>query len=182
MERHDLNRSFVTGSLDELVWWAHRCNSAVPATSGLAVETTAAGAGRDDLAGFGMEIVRCSPRDADLMIAAGGVSQKMARLLQGAYAQMVEPRWVISIGVGASSGGVSSSGGVLSNYATVQVDQIVPVDLHARGSQLDLETLRHAILTFDQEIRNGEVARWGAASVTDARVHFGHRTVNRTPN
>ena len=88
----------------------------------------ATGAGRYDLARFGMEVFRASPRQADLMIVAGRVSQKMAPVLRQIYDQMPEPKWVLAMGVCASSGGM------FNNYAIVQgVDHIVPVDMYLPG-------------------------------------------------
>ena len=116
--------------LEDLVKWARR-NSVWPATFGLAccaIEMMATGAAHFDLARFGMEVFRASPRQADLMIVAGRVSQKMAPVLRQVYDQMMEPKWVISMGVCASSGGM------FNNYAIVQgVDQIVPVDVYSPG-------------------------------------------------
>ena len=112
----------------------------------------AAGAADFDLARFGMEVFRNSPRQADLMIVAGRVSQKMAPVLRQVYDQMMEPKWVISMGVCASSGGM------FNNYAIVQgVDQIVPVDVYAPGCPPSPETLMHAILTLHEKIRTGEI-------------------------
>ena len=130
MGLEDLSHNFLTGSLEELVKWARR-SSVWPATFGLAccaIEMMAAGAADFDLARFGMEVFRGSPRQADLMVVAGRVSQKMAPVLRQVYDQMVEPKWVISMGVCASTGGM------FNNYAIVQgVDQIVPVDVYAPG-------------------------------------------------
>jgi NADH-quinone oxidoreductase subunit B len=99
-----------------------------------------------------MEVFRNSPRQADLMIVAGRVSQKMAPVLRQVYDQMMEPKWVISMGVCASSGGL------FNNYAIVQgVDQIVPVDVYAPGCPPSPETLMHAILTLHEQIRTGEL-------------------------
>ena len=104
------------------------------------------------MARFGMEVFRASPRQADVMIVAGRVSQKMAPVLRQVYDQMMEPKWVISMGVCASTGGM------FNNYAIVQgVDQIVPVDVYAPGCPPGPETLIHAILTLHQKIRNGEM-------------------------
>ena len=126
-----------------------------PATFGLAccaIEMMGAGAAHYDLSRWGMEIFRASPRQADLMIVAGRVSQKMAPVLRQVYDQMVEPKWVISMGVCASSGGM------FNNYAIVQgVDQIVPVDVYVPGCPPGPETLMHGILTLHDQIQNGEI-------------------------
>ena len=130
MGLEQIPHNFLTGRLEDLVKWARR-NSVWPATFGLAccaIEMMATGAAHYDLARFGMEVFRASPRQADLMIVAGRVSQKMAPVLRQVYDQMVEPKWVISMGVCASSGGM------FNNYAIVQgVDQIVPVDVYVPG-------------------------------------------------
>jgi NADH-quinone oxidoreductase subunit B len=148
--------NFLTGRLEDLVKWARR-NSVWPATFGLAccaIEMMAAGAAHYDLARYGMEVFRASPRQADLMIVAGRVSQKMAPVLRQVYDQMVEPKWVISMGVCASSGGM------FNNYAIVQgVDQIVPVDVYVPGCPPGPETLMHGILMLHDEIRNGEIMK-----------------------
>jgi NADH-quinone oxidoreductase subunit B len=107
-----------------------------------------------DISRFGMETFRASPRQADLMIVAGRVSQKMAPVLRQIYDQMMEPKWVISMGVCASTGGM------FNNYALVQgVDQIVPVDVYAPGCPPGPETLLHAINTLHEKIRDGELTR-----------------------
>jgi NADH-quinone oxidoreductase subunit B len=151
-----LSHNFLTGTLEGLVKWA-RSHSVMPATFGLAccaLEMMAAGGPHYDLARYGMETFRASPRQADLMIVAGRVSQKMAPVLRQIYDQMMEPKWVISMGVCASSGGM------FNNYAIVQgVDQIVPVDVYAPGCPPSPETLMHAILTLHQQIRDGELTR-----------------------
>jgi DNA helicase-2/ATP-dependent DNA helicase PcrA len=99
-----------------------------------------------------MEVFRASPRQADVMIVAGRVSQKMAPVLRQVYDQMMEPKWVISMGVCASSGGM------FNNYAIVQgVDQVVPVDVYAPGCPPTPETLIHAIETLHQLIEDGEI-------------------------
>jgi NADH-quinone oxidoreductase subunit B len=114
----------------------------------------AAGASRIDMDRFGAGAFRASPRQADLMIVAGRVSQKMAPVLRQVYDQMMEPKWVLSMGVCASSGGM------FQNYAVVQgVDQIVPVDVYAPGCPPNPETLLHAILTLHEKVRTGEITR-----------------------
>jgi NADH-quinone oxidoreductase subunit B len=162
MGLEDLQHNFLTGQLEDLVKWARR-SSVWPATFGLAccaIEMMAAGAADFDLARFGMEVFRASPRQADLMIVAGRVSQKMAPVLRHVYDQMVEPKWVISMGVCASSGGM------FNNYAIVQgVDQIVPVDVYAPGCPPSPQTLMHAILTLHETIRTGELTRRPQAGI-----------------
>ena len=152
----ELPHTFVTGKLEELVKWS-RSQSCWPATFGLAccaIEMMATGGSHYDIARYGMEVFRASPRQADLMIVAGRVSQKMAPVLRHIYDQMMEPKWVISMGVCASSGGM------FNNYAIVQgVDQIVPVDVYAPGCPPGPETLLHAILTLHDLIRKGEITR-----------------------
>jgi NADH-quinone oxidoreductase subunit B len=159
-EAHDgfgrLNHNFLTGRLEDLVKWA-RYRSIFPATFGLAccaIEMMGAGGPHYDMARFGLEVFRASPRQADLMIVAGRVSQKMAPVLRQVYDQMMEPKWVISMGVCASSGGM------FNNYAIVQgVDQVVPVDVYAPGCPPGPQTLLHAIMTLHEKIREGEITR-----------------------
>ena len=143
-------------TVHKFVQWA-RTGSLWPATFGLAccaIEMMATGAAHHDLARFGMEVFRASPRQADLMIVAGRVSQKMAPVLRQVYDQMMEPKWVISMGVCASTGGM------FNNYAIVQgVDQVVPVDVYAPGCPPGPETLIHAILTLHEQIRTGRLTR-----------------------
>jgi NADH-quinone oxidoreductase subunit B len=151
-----LNHNVLTGRLEDLVKWA-RYRSLMPATFGLAccaIEMMGTGGPHYDLARFGMEVFRASPRQADLMIVAGRVSQKMAPVLRQIYDQMMEPKWVLSMGVCASSGGM------FNNYAIVQgVDQIVPVDVYAPGCPPGPQTLLHAIITLHTKIHDGELTR-----------------------
>ena len=151
-----LPQSFLTTRLEDLVRWARR-NSVWPATFGLAccaIEMMAMAAAHYDSSRFGMEVFRASPRQADLMIVAGRVSQKMAPVLRHIYDQMVEPKWVISMGVCASTGGM------FNNYALVQgVDQVVPVDVYVPGCPPGPETLIHGILTLHEAIRTGAIVR-----------------------
>src|ERR671937_2595977 len=155
-------------TVEKLVNWSRK-SSFWPATFGLAccaIEMMAAGAAHYDMARFGMEVFRASPRQADLMIVAGRVSQKMAPVLRQIYDQMMEPKWVISMGVCASSGGM------FNNYAIVQgVDQIVPVDVYTPGCPPGPETLMHGILTLHELIRTGEIARRREATGAGAGVH-----------
>ncbi len=128
-----------------------RKSSLWPATFGLAccaIEMMATGGPKYDLARFGMEVFRASPRQADLMIVAGRVSQKMAPVMRRIYDQMMEPKWVLSMGACASSGGM------FNNYAIVQgCDHIVPVDIYLPGCPPRPEMLMHAILTLHDQIQ-----------------------------
>jgi NADH-quinone oxidoreductase subunit B len=136
--------------LDEIVNWARR-NSIFPLTFGLAccaIEMMSAAAARFDLARFGMEVFRASPRQADLMIVAGRVSKKMAPVLRQIYDQMPSPKWVVSMGACASCGGI------FNNYAIVQgVDQIVPVDVYVPGCPPSPDALIYALIKLQQKIR-----------------------------
>ena len=160
MGLEDLNHNFLTGNLEDIVKWA-RYRSMWPLGFGLAccaIEMMGTGVAHFDLSRFGMEIFRASPRQADLMVVAGRVSQKMAPVLRQVYDQMAEPKWVISMGVCASTGGM------FNNYAIVQgVDQIVPVDVYAPGCPPGPETLIHAILTLHAKVKNGEITRRASA-------------------
>jgi NADH-quinone oxidoreductase subunit B len=151
-----LSNNFLTGKLEDFVKWS-RSASMWPATFGLAccaIEMMAAGAAEYDLARFGMEVFRPSPRQSDLMVVAGRLSQKMAPVLRQVYDQMVEPKWVISMGVCASTGGM------FNNYAIVQgVDEVVPVDVYAPGCPPSPQTLIHAILTLHEKVRSGEITK-----------------------
>jgi NADH-quinone oxidoreductase subunit B len=136
-------------TVEKLVNWTRK-SSFWPATFGLAccaIEMMATGAARYDLARFGMEVFRASPRQADLMIVAGRVSQKMAPVLRQIYDQMPEPKWVLSMGVCASSGGM------FNNYAIVQgVDHVVPVDMYLPGCPPRPEMLIDAILRLHEKV------------------------------
>ena len=166
------DNNIITGTLEAVVKWA-REKSVFPATFGLAccaIEMMATGGPHYDLARYGMEVFRASPRQADLMIVAGRVSQKMAPVLRQIYDQMMEPKWVISMGVCASSGGM------FNNYAIVQgVDQVVPVDVYAPGCPPGPETLMHSILTLYKLIETGELTRRRGATGGGAAVHIDQR-------
>jgi NADH-quinone oxidoreductase subunit B len=133
-----------------------RKNSVWPAQFGLAccaIEMMAVGGPRFDIARFGMERFSASPRQADLMIVAGRVSQKMAPVLRQIYDQMPEPKWVLAMGVCASSGGM------FNNYAIVQgVDHVVPVDMYLPGCPPRPEMLLDAILKLHEKIKAGPIS------------------------
>src|SRR5919199_4597782 len=136
--------------LDEAVRWA-RTRSMWPLLFGLAccaIEMMATFASHFDLARFGMEVYRPSPRQADLMIVSGRVSRKMAPIVRQLYEQMPEPKWVIAMG------DCASCGGVFNNYAIVQgVDKIIPVDVYVPGCPPRPEALIHGILKLQEKIQ-----------------------------
>jgi NADH-quinone oxidoreductase subunit B len=138
-------------SLEKFVGLSRKA-SMWPVTFGLAccaIEMMATGTSRFDISRFGMEVFRASPRQADLMIVAGRVSQKMAPVVRQVYDQMSEPKWVLSMGVCASSGGM------FNNYALVQgVDHIVPVDIYLPGCPPRPEMLLNAILALHEQVRH----------------------------
>ena len=144
-----LPSGFMLTTVEGFAGYARK-SSMWPVTFGLAccaIEMMAAGAPRYDLARFGMEVFRASPRQADLMIVAGRVSQKMAPILRQVYDQMPNPKWVISMGACASSGGM------FNNYAIVQgVDHVVPVDIYLPGCPPRPEALEDAILKLHDEV------------------------------
>ncbi len=162
-----LEHNVITGQVESLINWA-RARSSWPASFGLAccaIEMMATGGAHYDISRLGMEVFRASPRQADVMIVAGRVSQKMAPVLRQVYDQMMEPKWVISMGVCASSGGM------FNNYAIVQgVDQIVPVDVYAPGCPPGPQTLLHAINTLHMKIESGELMRRRESSGSGAGV------------
>ncbi len=137
-------------TLGRLVAWG-RSNSLWPATFGLAccaIEMMQSTNARNDMARFGSEVFRASPRQADVMIVAGRLSKKMAPVMRRVYEQMPDPKWVISMGACASSGGM------FNNYAIVQnVDSVVPVDIYVPGCPPRPEALIYAVMQLQKKVR-----------------------------
>jgi NADH-quinone oxidoreductase subunit B len=146
----------LTTTMDKAVAWA-RSNALFPATFGLAccaIEMMSIVAARVDVARFGFEAFRASPRQADLLILSGRVSIKMAPVVRRIYDQMLEPKWAIAMGA------CSSSMGVFNNYAIVPADKFMPVDVHVPGCPPRPEALMHGILKLRKMIQDDPDIGW----------------------
>ncbi|MFA9402510.1 MAG: NADH-quinone oxidoreductase subunit B [Anaerolineales bacterium] len=151
------NMGFVTTTLEKVVNWS-RVRAMWPVLFGLAccaIEMMVAQSADYDMSRFGMELMRASPRQSDLMIVAGRLTRKMAPVLRRIYDQMPEPKYVIALG------DCSSCGGIFNNYAVVPgVDEIVPVDVYVAGCPPRPEALIHGILTLYDKVENQKVKDW----------------------
>lgn len=144
---------FLVGPFEKILNWA-RGNSLWPAQFGLAccaIEMMSTAASRYDMARFGMEVFRASPRQSDVMIVAGRVSQKMAPVLVTVYEQMLEPKWVVAMG------DCAACSGVFNNYAIIQgVDKLVPVDVYVAGCPPRPEALLDGLIVLQNKIQSKE--------------------------
>jgi NADH-quinone oxidoreductase subunit B len=151
------NMGVVTTSLEQAVNWA-RTHACWPLLFGLAccaIEMMSTQASHYDMSRFGMELMRASPRQSDLMIVAGRVSRKMAPVLRLLYDQMPDPKWVIAMG------DCASNGGVFNNYAIVQgVDEVVPVDVYVAGCPPRPEGLIDGIVRLHEKVRREKLVDW----------------------
>ena len=151
-----VEQSVLTTTVDKAVSWA-RGNSFFPLTFGLAccaIEMMSIVGSRVDIARFGFEAFRASPRQADLLILSGRVSIKMAPVVRRIYDQMLEPKFAISMGA------CCSSSGVFNNYALVPADKFMPVDVHVPGCPPRPEALAHGILRLREKVQKNEKEGW----------------------
>jgi NADH-quinone oxidoreductase subunit B len=151
-----VEQSVMTTTLDKAVAWS-RGNSLYPLTFGLAccaIEMITTVGARADLARFGWEAFRASPRQSDLIILSGRVSMKMAPIIRRLYDQMLEPKWAISMGA------CCSSMGVYNNYALVPADKFMPIAVHVPGCPPRPEALMHGILRLRDKIQGNEPEGW----------------------
>jgi NADH-quinone oxidoreductase subunit B len=155
LERY-VEERVLTTTMDKAVAWAQG-NSIYPLTFGLAccaIEMMAIVGSRMDIARFGFEALRASPRQADLIILSGRVSIKMAPVIRRLWDQMLEPKWAISMGA------CCSSTGVFNNYALVPADKFMPVDIHVPGCPPRPEALMHGILRLRDKVQGHAVENW----------------------
>ncbi|MBL0177394.1 MAG: NADH-quinone oxidoreductase subunit B [Ignavibacteria bacterium] len=152
-----LGEGYLTTTIDALASWARK-NSLWPMPMGIsccAIELMSVGDPRHDISRFGMEVMRFSPRQSDVMIVAGTVTYKMAQVVRKIYDQMAEPRWVIAMGACASSGGMFRS------YSVVQgIDQFIPVDVFVAGCPPRPDNLLFALMELQKKIGNSSVLEY----------------------
>jgi len=147
------NDGFITTKLNDVIDWARK-NSLWPMPMGIsccAIEMMAAAAPRFDIARFGSEVMRFSPRQCDVMIVAGTTTYKMAKVVRKIYDQMPDPKWVIAMVA------CTSSGGMYRSYSVVQgIDQFLPVDIYVAGCPPRPDNLLHALITLQEKISEGK--------------------------
>ncbi len=157
LTHHLANMGVITTTLETVINWA-RTRAMWPMMFGLAccaIEMMSAQASHYDMSRFGMELMRASPRQSDLMIVAGRLTRKMAPVLRRLYDQMPEPKWVIAMG------DCASCGGVFNNYAVVPgVDEIVPVDVYVAGCPPRPEQLIEAVLYLRKKVMKQKLDDW----------------------
>ncbi|MEN6571149.1 MAG: NADH-quinone oxidoreductase subunit B family protein [Anaerolineaceae bacterium] len=157
VDRKTGNMGILTTTVEGFMNWS-RTNSMWPMSFGLAccaIEMMSTQASNYDMSRFGMELMRASPRQSDLMIVAGRVAQKMAPVLRNLYDQMPDPKWVIAMG------DCAACGGVFNNYAILQgVDEIVPVDVYVAGCPPRPEGLLNGVMLVYEQVRKEKLSDW----------------------
>ncbi|SFZ97398.1 NADH-ubiquinone oxidoreductase chain B [hydrothermal vent metagenome] len=147
---HMLDEAIVTTKIDAVVNWGREASlwPFVFGTACCAIEFMATAASRYDISRFGAEVLRFSPRHADLLVVAGTISYKQAPILKQIYDQMPEPKWVIAVGACASTGGF------YDNYTTLQgIDEIVPVDVYVAGCPPRPEAILDAVMDIQRQLK-----------------------------
>jgi len=162
------NEGFITTKVDALLNWSLK-NSLWPMPLGIsccAIEMMAFAGPRFDVSRFGAEVFRFSPRQSDLLIVAGTVTYKMAKVVRKIYDQMPDPKWVISMGVCASSGGMYRS------YSVVQgIDQFIPVDVYIAGCPPRPDSVLKALMEIQEKISKGIRSGQAGSKVTPGLEH-----------
>ncbi len=156
MELDMLGDAIITTRLDEAVNWARESSlwPFVFGTACCAIEFMSTAASRHDISRFGAEVVRFSPRQADLLLVAGTISYKQAPILKQIYDQMPEPKWVISMGACACSGGF------YDNYTTLQgIDEIIPVDVYVAGCPPRPESVLDALMMIQEKLKKESLSQ-----------------------
>lgn len=152
LNRDNNNNQFFTSTIDKFIRWSQK-SSMWPLTFGLAccaIEMMNLVAPRYDMAQFGAEVFRSTPRQADLLIVSGRLSNKMVPVIEQVYNQMPDPKWVVAMGACASSGGV------FDNYAIVQgVDEVLPVDIYVPGCPPTPDAVIYAVLELQKAVAEG---------------------------
>ncbi|MDP3444840.1 MAG: NADH-quinone oxidoreductase subunit NuoB [Ignavibacteria bacterium] len=158
---------FLTTTLDAVIAWARK-SSVWPMPMGIsccAIEMIAAADPKYDIARFGSEVMRFTPRQCDLMIVAGTVTYKMAQVVRRIYDQMPEPKWVIAMGA------CTSSGGMYRSYSVVQgIDQFLPVDVYTAGCPPRPENLLNALMTIQEKISKTKARDFQDKSYTNLEL------------
>ncbi len=164
---------YIATKLETIINWCRK-NSLYPMPMGIsccAIEMMAAAGPRFDIARFGSEVMRFTPRQCDVMIVAGTTTYKMAKVVRKIYDQMPDPKWVIAMGV------CTSSGGMYRTYSVVQgIDRFLPVDVYVGGCPPRPDNLLHALLMLQQKVQQGECKGTAPAFIGDFRNRFSQKT------